>query len=91
MRWVSGLPPGSLRDDAISNLAGRWGEWTQDQEDLVASIGDRDKRAQAKVMRIYRLVRADPARARELLQDEDIPDYMRQQVETAISRSGLSY
>ena len=90
-RWVSGLPAGSVRDDAILQMSYRWRDPTRAQEALVASIEDRDKRGQAKIRQVYNLMRTDPARARELLEDEDIPDYKRQQVERTLSQQGLRY
>lgn len=85
-RWVSNLPVGSARDDAIVQLSYRWREPTDEQLNMIAGITDREKRGQAKVRRIYNLVRSNPARARELLQDEDISDMQRQRVEAMLSQ-----
>ena len=83
-RWVSNLPAGSARDDAIMHMSGSWREPTAETEALVASIQDRDKRGQAKMQQIYRVIRTNPARAREMLQDEDFSSYQRQQIEAMI-------
>ena len=69
----------------------QWRTPTSDQTALIASIEDRDMRGQAKIRQIYNVMRTDPAKARELLQDDDIPIYLRQQVETRFSQSGLRF
>ncbi len=89
--WVTNLPAGPSRDDAIVQMSYQWTEATDTQLDLIASISDRDKRGQAKIRRIYHVMQTDPARARELLQDEDIPDYLRQQTQVNLSRNGWRY
>lgn len=88
VNWVSNLPGGALKDDAIMHMSTRWERPTTEQEDLIATISDREKRGQAKVRQVYRLMRTDPTRARELLKDEDIPSSMRQQAEVLISQYG---
>lgn len=90
-RWVNNLPAGSLRDDSIVHMSSRWRNPTADQEDLIASIDDRDKRGQAKIRYIYNVMRTDPVKARKLLEDEDISSQQRQQIETMISQGGLRY
>jgi len=90
-RWVNNLPAGSLRDDSIVHMSSRWRKPTADQEDLIASIDDRDKRGQAKIRYIYNVMRTDPVKARKLLEDEDISSQQRQQIETMISQGGLRY
>jgi len=90
-RWVSNLPAGSLRDDSIVHMSSQWRDPTADQEDLIASIDDRDKRGQAKIRYIYTVMRTDPVKARKLLEDEDISSQQRQQIETMISQGGLRY
>ncbi len=90
-RWARSLPTGSSRDDAIMQMSFHWRTPTRDQMDLIASIEDRDKRGRAKVRRAYFLLETDPARARQLLEDEDIPDYLRQQAEEMISRHGARF
>jgi hypothetical protein len=87
-QWVSNLPAGSSRDDAVMRLSFGWSNLDADQEDLIASIEDRDKRGKAKVQRIYKLMRTNPVKARKLLDDDDIPSYQRRQAETMISQYG---
>lgn len=87
-QWTSNLPAGPIRDDAIMRMSNQWREPTTAQHDLIASIEDRDKRGQAKIMQIYRVMRTDPAKAREMLDDEDIPSHQRQQIESRINQSG---
>ncbi|MGI9206027.1 MAG: hypothetical protein ACR2Q3_18565 [Woeseiaceae bacterium] len=89
--WVSKLPTGTMRDDAIMHLSYAWGEPTAATDKLIASIADRDKRGQAKVRQVYSLMRSNPTKARELLQDEDIPSYQRQQVESNLNRVGRNF
>ena len=84
--WVSNLPYGNARDDAIVQMSHRWRNATAEQVNLINSIGDRDKRGQAKIRRIYSLIQTDPDLARELLQDEDIPEYLRQQAEVNLTQ-----
>lgn len=90
-RWVNRLPAGSPRDDAIMHMASKWGVPSVEQEELIASIENRDKRGQAKIRLIYNLMRKDPAKARKLLEDDDISAYQRQQVEMAINQYGSRF
>lgn len=89
--WVANLPPGLTRDGAVVQMSYRWRNPTAEQTALVASIEDRDMRGQAKVRQIYNLMQTDPTKARELLNDEDIPSYLRQQVETRFSQFGFRF
>ncbi|MGI9200968.1 MAG: hypothetical protein ACR2QL_07925 [Woeseiaceae bacterium] len=86
-RWVTNLPAGSTRDDAIMQMSYRWSDATAAQNELIASIDDRDKRGQAKIRQIYHVMRTDPERAKAMLEDEDIPSYQRQQIEAQIGRT----
>ena len=90
-RWVSGLPAGAARDDAIMYLSGHWKEHTPAQQALLDSIGDDDKRGQAKLRQVYALLRTDPERARKLLDDPDIPGYRRQQIEAMLKQGGFRF
>lgn len=90
-RWVAGLPVGSSRDDAIMRMSYQWRSPTTEQAELIASIEDRDKRGRAKIRRIYALMRTDPAKARKLLEDTDIPSYLREQAEVRISQYGSRF
>ncbi len=88
--YYSNLPVGATRDDAIIQLSNQWRNPTAAQTDLIASIGDRRKRGQAKIIQIYRVMQTDPARARKLLEDEDIPSQRRAQLEMEIAQIGLN-
>lgn len=90
-RWVASLPAGSRRDDAVMQLASQWRDLTREQQALIDSIVDDDKRGQAKLRRVYNLMRTDPARARELLDDPDIPSHHREQVEMNLKSFGIRY
>lgn len=88
-RWVASLPAGARRDDAIMNLAGMWREPTREQLAMIDGIADADKRGQAKLRRVYSLMRTDPERARVLLEDPDIPSHARDQVEMSLKSFGI--
>lgn len=90
-RWVASLPAGSVRDDAIMHLAMRWQRPGAEQRALIDSIADEHKRGQAKLRLVYNLMRTDPAAARTLLEDPDIPSYQRQQVETMIKSGAVRF
>ena len=78
------MEAGSVRDDTIVELAGYWREFGADEEALIESISDNNKRGQARVRHVYSLMGKDLSRARELLQHPDIPEYQRQQIEARI-------
>ncbi len=88
-QWVSSLPRGSARDEAIMRMASRWGEATAEQQALIASIEDREKRGETKAMQVISVFRADPTRARELLKDEDILSEQRKRIEHLIDQGAL--
>lgn len=90
-RWLNSLPAGPSRDDAVMQMSFQWRDSTPEQERLIASIEDRGKRGQAKIREIYNVLRTNPAKARQLLEDEDIPSDQRQQIETMISQSDLRF
>ena len=90
-QWATDLPAGSIRDDVIMQMSGHWSEPTPEQQDLIASIADQDKRGQAKIRQIYHVMQTDPDRARELLNDEDISSYQRQQIESHLGQINLRY
>ncbi len=90
-RWVSGLPAGAGKDDAILQMSARWRHPTPQQRELIASIENREKRGQAKIRQIYNLMRSNPAEARRLLDDTDISAEQRHQVETMINQIGRRF
>jgi len=85
-RWVQNLPAGSVRDDAIGGLVNQWHHYDNEQEELIASIVDDGKRNQARTRQIYTLIRRDPGRARELMEQADLPSHERQQLETTFKQ-----
>ena len=56
---------------------------------LIESIVNPDKRAQARLQQVYFLARTDPDKARELLEDINIPDELRKQAEQLIEKRSL--
>ncbi len=90
-RWVAGLPAGSSRDDAIVRMSSQWRDSSVEQEQLIASIQDREKRSKAKVRRIYKVMQTNPGKARELLEDKDITNDHRQQAEAMMSQFGARF
>jgi hypothetical protein len=82
--WVTSQPPGPVRDNAIVALMQQSAEFGPAQERLIDSIGDEGKRTQARIRQIYTLMRRDPVRARQLLEQIDVPAYQRQEIEIAL-------
>ena len=78
-----------MRDDAIMSLASMWRSPTAEQQALVDSISDPEKRSQAKIRQIYNVARTNPTRARELLQDLDVSGYQRQRLESYLNQFGV--
>ncbi|MDJ0710413.1 MAG: hypothetical protein QNJ14_08490 [Woeseiaceae bacterium] len=89
MQWVQNLPAGRPRDTAIMHMSGNWGSATPEQLDLINSMEDANMRGQAKIRRVYQLLQTDRRAARLLLDDEDIPSHLREQVEMALSQYGM--
>jgi len=90
-QWVSSMPRGAVRDSAIMRMSYRWSSSTPEQDNLIASIENREKRGQAKVRRAYNLMRTNREEAMELLQDEDIPEAMREQAKARLSSYRFRY
>ena len=85
-RWVADLPKGSERDDAIMQMARHFREVTAAEQAMIDSIGDSEKRGRAQLSRITQIMRRDPAAARKLLREIDIPNYQRQQYEQMLNQ-----
>ena len=83
---MQNLPPGSVRDDAINGLVNQWHDYGIEQEELVASITDDGKRYQARLRQIYTLMRRDPGRAVELMEQADLAEHDRQRLESWIKQ-----
>lgn len=90
-RWVASLPAGRRRDNAVVQLAGQWQEPTREQRAMIDGIADDGKRGQAKLRHVYSLMRTDPERARQLLDDPDIPRDAREQLEINLKNYRISY
>jgi len=87
-QWVSSLPSGAIRDYTIVQLASQWRNLNRQQRAMIESISDPATRGQAKIRRIYTLMRTNPDKARELLKDKDISAQERKRIETLLERSG---
>lgn len=91
IRWVDSLAAGDVRDNTIFGLTRSWNNPGPEQERLIGTIDDPDKRGQAKGRLVYHYMRSDAARAQELLKDEDIPEDMRRQIETHMLQQSIRY
>lgn len=90
-RWATNMPAGTTRDEVMLQLSSRLIYYNDEPEAFIAEIQDRDKRGQAKIMQIYQIMHTDPARAQKLLQDDDISDAQRQQVQMSMTRGIRGY
>ena len=87
-RWAAALPSGRTRDSAIAGYVGRLEYFGPEDESLIESIGANDIREQAKLNRVYRVMRTDPAVAEALLKDPDISETQRRRVERSLVNRG---
>ena len=87
MNWVERLPSGDMRDNAILNMTYLWRNPTTSQEALIQSIENREIRQAAVVRQIYAVMRSDPARARQIFEEADLPAHKRQQIEMMFNNS----
>ena len=85
-RWVNDLPNGAERDDAIMQMARHFRDVTAAEQKMIDSIGDSEKRGRAQLSQISQIMRRDPAAARKLLSEIDIPNYQRQQYEQMLNQ-----
>ncbi len=85
-RWVGDLPRGSQRDDAIMRMARHFRDVTAAEQALIDSIEDSEKRGRAQLSQITHIMRRDPAKARKMLSEIDIPNYQRQQYEQMLNQ-----
>ena len=90
-RWLTNLPAGPGRDQAIQHLARQWHTVTREQDTLINSISDRDMRTAAKIQRAFAVAQFDRARAQSLLDDPDISDQQRQQALQQFDHIGIRY
>ena len=89
-RWVQSLPSGPVRDQAIFGLVGQWQDYGIEQEELIASISNDGTRIQARKRQIWALMRREPGRARELMENADLPEHERQQLEATFDQMNRS-
>ena len=87
-RWVDSLQPGRTRDAAVAGYLGRLDYFGPGEEALIESIAADDLREQAKLNRIYRVMRTDPAAAEELLKDPEISQAYRKRIERSLEMRG---
>ena len=78
-RVIDGLPPGPARDHALAQVLSDWA-LMDEMPELVETISDRTLRGQVKASRVYFLWQVDQERARELLEDPDIPEQQRREI-----------
>ena len=84
-QWARDLARGDTRDDAIAVLAGSWDEMTPSRRLLVNSIGNAEKRKNALIGHIHQVARSDRQRAEEMVDDLDLNDEERQQLQDSIN------
>jgi hypothetical protein len=87
-RWVESLQPGRMRDAAVTGYVVRLEHMGPEEQALIESIDDRETREQAKINRIYRVMRTDPQRASELLRDPDISEMYRRRISRSLDMQG---
>ena len=83
-QWAQTLPRGDARDDAVMHLASNWDEMTPSRRLLVNSIGDLEKRKQAFVMHIQRIAQSDPERAESMMEEIDLSEEERLELQQSI-------
>ena len=68
-----------------------WRDYGAEEERLIASISNDEKRSSARLRQIYSLVHRNPARVRELLGTVDISNENRLRVEQMLRRAAGSW
>ncbi len=89
MRHVDAMPSGRVRDTAIASMTSRWSDIRPEQQALINSIEDPAIRSQANMNRIYSLIQADPIGAQQLVEQLDLTEEQRRQVETMMEEMQL--
>jgi hypothetical protein len=87
-RYVNSMRPGLSRDDGIAALLNSSREADPAMLQLIASIGDEQRRAEAKLSYVYRLARFDVAGAEALLDELNLSDAERDQFEQLLQNYG---
>ncbi len=86
LRWLRNLPPGQSRGQAISSFVSATADPTPEHIGLLDSIEDEAQRYQARMALVYNLANRDPARARRMLDEMDVPAAERKHVEEYLMR-----
>lgn len=90
-RWVAGLPVGRARDAATIGLVANWSEPTAEHIAMLDDIVDDDLRARGKVQLAARIAQSDPERAKKFLEDPDIPEMYRDELEAYLRQSRTGF
>lgn len=85
--WADNLPRGARRDDAIFSLANSWREMTPSRRLMIDSIGNPNKRIQAKAAQVRIVARTDWRKAERMLAELDLPEEQRQNLQIMIDHT----
>ena len=85
-RWVNQMQRGLDRDTAILALARNWKDVGPTEQALIDSMASPGMRSQINMQRIIGVMRTDPRRAVELVDELELTDEQRQQAEQWIER-----
>ncbi len=88
-RWAANLPSGPTKDDAILNMSTSWREMTAEKDALVVSMQDPVKRGRVTIRQIHHYLQTDPAKARRILADADIPSHQRKRIESMMDQERM--
>jgi hypothetical protein len=86
IEFVRRLPAGETRDTAIARMVHNWQTIGPAEQELIDSIEDPELRGQANMSQVYTLMRTNPARARELIDELNLTEEQRQQLESTMER-----
>jgi hypothetical protein len=87
-RYVNSMRPGSTRDDVIAALVNSSREADPAMLPLIASIGDEQRKAEARLGYVYRLARFDISAAEAMLDDLNLSESEREQFEQVLQNYG---
>ncbi|MEO1320116.1 MAG: hypothetical protein AAFV30_06060, partial [Pseudomonadota bacterium] len=88
---LDAMPPGAGRDGAILGLVNVPTTAPTDALDLVEEIGDPTLRRHAQSMLVMRVARDDPGEAQRMMDEMDLPEVTRQQLNRVISQGGSPF
>ena len=86
--WLAQQPAGTERDMAIAGVAWYWTEPTAEQQRLIDSVRTESARRSIVYGQIRRIMRNNPARAREMMQGADLSDAQRASLQVYLERIG---